>query len=49
MWWLIMLVGFVTAVTPTILWQVWNGLSLLGVCVCLLAAYSIMTKEMDDV
>lgn len=47
-WWLVMLVGFVIAVTPTIMFQVWNGASLFGLCVCMLAAGFIL-READDV
>ena len=49
MWYAVLVVGFVTAVTPTLLWQTWNGLSLLGAMLVMLAGGFIVRREaMDD-
>lgn len=48
MWWIVMLIGFVISVSPTMLFDVWNGASLFGLMVCMLAAGFIM-RRMDDV
>jgi hypothetical protein len=49
MWFVILVVGFLTAIAPTLLWQTWNGLSLLGVMVVLVAGGFIVRNEaMDD-
>lgn len=49
MWYAVLVVGFVTAVTPTLLWQTWNGLSLLGAVLVMLAGGFIVRLEaMDD-
>ena len=45
MWYALLVVGFVTAVTPTLLWQTWNGLSLLGAMLVMLAGGFIVRQE----
>jgi hypothetical protein len=45
MWVVALIVGFVIAVTPTMFYQTWNGLSLLGVMIVLLAGGFIVRNE----
>lgn len=47
MWGGMLLFGFIIAVTPTMAYGVWNGMSLLGLCICILSAGFILRKELD--
>jgi len=48
MWYLVLVVGFIVAVMPTILFEVWNGASLLGVVLVLLAGGFILRREVME-
>jgi hypothetical protein len=47
MWVFVLIVGFVIANVPSMFWGVWNGLSLLGLCICILSAGFILREEME--
>jgi len=48
MWWAVLVVGFIVAVTPTMMLGVWNGASFLGLIVCLVAGGFIVRREYMD-
>lgn len=45
---LLLIFGFMVAVMPTMIAGVWNGQSLLGLIICLIAAGWIMRTEVMD-
>lgn len=47
MWWIVLLVGFVIASIPSMLWQNFNGMSMFGLMIVMLAAGFILLKEVD--
>ena len=47
MWRWIMFFGFIIAVTPSMFYGVWNGLSMFGLMLCFLSAGFILREEMD--
>jgi len=47
MWWWMLLIGFMIASVPSMVYQTFNGLSLFGLMICLLAAGFILLKEVD--
>lgn len=48
MWWIMMMFGFIVAITPSLAYGVWNGMSLLGLCICILSAGFIMKEGFDE-
>lgn len=47
MWKVMLLFGFIIAITPTLAYGIWNGMSLLGLVLCLLSGGFILREEMD--
>jgi hypothetical protein len=48
MWWFTLFIGFLIAATQSFFYQTFNGLSLLGMMMMLLAAGFIVTKGMEE-
>lgn len=47
MWWLVLFIGFSITATQTFFYQTFNGASLVGLMIVLLASGFILTKEID--
>jgi len=47
MWYWMLLIGFTIASIPSMVYQVFNGISMLGLMICLLSAGFILLKEVD--
>ena len=48
MWWWILFIGFMIASVQSFYYQTFNGLSLFGLIICLVAAGAIFRKEIDQ-
>lgn len=48
MWWFVLFIGFLMAATQSFFYQTFNGLSLVGMMMMLLATGFILTRGMEE-